>query len=493
MKYDDSEYYFLNFETDRDNDDAATHTGMYLAWAILRGLAGEAFADPEDGRPLAELRARRTTGREVLLDHCDGKLSDDDLNERGNAFTQAYYERHFVKDYERLFQDQMPNTGHPTADFCGVPDTWANFDRLAALLDKRFAQWQEARTRAGNPRGGNAPGPAPGPAPAPQPTPAASAPPGASPNRPAATPLSLEPATPPGADELRRRGEKGDAEAWYDLAAMHITGQGAPKDFALAVEAFRRAAELGHLESSYNLGVAYQNGDGVPKDADESLYWFTRAADAGHGFSALMLAQAYRVGKQVPQDLSLANALSMIAVIRGVREASNFGIIAGNPYADLVMAMKEPGTMLPVLERRRASAPAPPASPAAAARVPSRTPAATRQKVPGHESVPEARPTPITAAPVTDHDVIGLLATGIGAGAVFFLLMFATTLSGTPFRVLAWTFAFIGAFGVFRSCGRLGHGMARRILLTLIAAIPVGGAFLCMLVLYWRFRRSRPD
>ena len=69
--------------------------------------------------------------------------------------------------------------------------------------------------------------------------------------------------------------------------------------------------------------------------------------------------------------------------------------------------------------------------------------------------------------------------------------MFATSLSTATFRALAFAFAAIGAYGVFRSSGTLGHGTAKRLLLTLLAAIPAGGAFVCMLVLWWRFRRSQ--
>ena len=81
MKYDDAEYLFLNFETERDNDDAGTHIGMYLAWAILRGLGGEHFSAPEAASHIQRLKAREITGAEVLWDRCDGKLTDDDLTE----------------------------------------------------------------------------------------------------------------------------------------------------------------------------------------------------------------------------------------------------------------------------------------------------------------------------------------------------------------------------------------------------------------------------
>ncbi|MCX7033187.1 MAG: hypothetical protein NT046_04335 [Arenimonas sp.] len=168
MKYDDAEYCFLNFETDRlPNEAGGTHMGMYLAWAASKGLLDWDF----DEQTLAPLLAREVTGSQLFFDRCDGKLTDDDLNDVGNAFTASYYDAHFVADYQRVFADQIPNGGETTDDFCSVPDTWENYDRLAPVLDQRFAQWRQAQTSA--PRPVASPATAP---PTPRPAPVAPAP-----------------------------------------------------------------------------------------------------------------------------------------------------------------------------------------------------------------------------------------------------------------------------------------------------------------------------
>ena len=141
MKFDDAEHYFLNFEGDTANEAAGTHIGMYVAWLVLRGLAGESLADYAD-----DLRARRTTGSAVLFDGCDGKLIDDDCNPEGLAFTTHYYAANFLKDYEQVFAKDFARTGHDTDDLCSVPDTWHNFDRLAVVLDRRRTEWQSPAT-----------------------------------------------------------------------------------------------------------------------------------------------------------------------------------------------------------------------------------------------------------------------------------------------------------------------------------------------------------
>ena len=116
MKYDDSEYYFLNFETDLDNEAANTHIGMFLAWAVHAGLARQ---DERDGRWAADVQAvltRRKTGGQMLSDQCDGKLTDADLNAEGNAFAAVYYDKQYHHDYARVFASQIPSTWHDADD-----------------------------------------------------------------------------------------------------------------------------------------------------------------------------------------------------------------------------------------------------------------------------------------------------------------------------------------------------------------------------------------
>ena len=435
MKYDDAESMFLNFETERDNNDAGTHIGMYLAWALLRGLGGEDFSKPDVAEPIRRLQAREITGAAVLWDRCDGKLIDDDFNTVGNAFTAAYYEKFFVRDYERLFQRDFVDTGHPTDDFCSVPDTWANFERMATVLDQRFAQWRKQ---------------------SPPSVPTAPAAPTTS------LPLELvamdEPAggnqgAHPSLDQLRQRAEAGDREAWYELGVEYITGERVAQDFVAAAKAFTQAANLGQIDAKFNLGVCYQNGNGVTKSAARALHWFSQAADGGHAEGLYMLGMAYRNGSGVPQDLGASNALLLLARARGSADAARAGIMAGSGgYADLFEQIREPGTLLDTLAARRASV-------TRLANAPDRTGA----------------------------DVIGIAATAIGAASLFILLLMTGSVTGTPLKIAALVFSALGAFGTWRLSTVMGHGPLQRLLLTLCAAVPFAGSFLCMLMLKSRF------
>lgn len=68
--------------------------GLFLEWAILRGLAS-----PELMTSAPALRNRSKTGLDLLFDQSDGKLMDDDFGEEGNAFATAIYEAHYLDDF----------------------------------------------------------------------------------------------------------------------------------------------------------------------------------------------------------------------------------------------------------------------------------------------------------------------------------------------------------------------------------------------------------
>jgi hypothetical protein len=63
----------------------------FVAWAFLSGLAGEMLTVnfPEE---IPKLRSRSVTPGRFLLQSCDGKFTDDDLNDEGNAFVRSYFD-----------------------------------------------------------------------------------------------------------------------------------------------------------------------------------------------------------------------------------------------------------------------------------------------------------------------------------------------------------------------------------------------------------------
>ncbi|MBK8648909.1 MAG: hypothetical protein IPN16_20680 [Gemmatimonadetes bacterium] len=133
MKIDDAEHVFMDFETDRPNEEGGTHIGLFLGWAIRRGLV-----NPELSAYTGALETGETRGRAVLFDRCDGKLFVSDLNEQGAAFASDYYARQYLRSYVEAF-----GLGDPTSDeLADVPDDETSQRTVDAFLDTAFRDWR---------------------------------------------------------------------------------------------------------------------------------------------------------------------------------------------------------------------------------------------------------------------------------------------------------------------------------------------------------------
>jgi hypothetical protein len=133
------------FPAGLDPDAAATHLGVFLAWAVLAGHASAAL-EREAADAVAALRERSTTGGRFVLDVCDGRLGAGALDDDVAAFAAAYYTGGDDEDEEAgiYLEDYVdavsPDEGDPT-DVYRVPDTWDTYDLVGPLVDARFAQW----------------------------------------------------------------------------------------------------------------------------------------------------------------------------------------------------------------------------------------------------------------------------------------------------------------------------------------------------------------
>jgi hypothetical protein len=135
MKYDDAEYYFMDFVTDLPNENGGRHMGLFLEWAIRRGLASEELMAEADA-----LRSGRTTGLDLLFEYCDGKLFDTDLSDEGNAFAAEYYEQHHIDDFIEAI-NVSPNEESADAVF-GAEITPQRHARVLWQLDRRYSDWR---------------------------------------------------------------------------------------------------------------------------------------------------------------------------------------------------------------------------------------------------------------------------------------------------------------------------------------------------------------
>ncbi|NOT38921.1 MAG: hypothetical protein HOP13_00340 [Alphaproteobacteria bacterium] len=142
VKYDDASWHYGgDFPEDLPDEAGATHIGMFVACALLEGLGSELHT-VEFAEDLEKLRKRLVTPGAYFLAQCDGKFTNEDLNDEGNAFTEAYFESksgEYLSDYYDICGDDLPTPYH-------FADTWENFDRLRPVISRRFAEWRAAKS-----------------------------------------------------------------------------------------------------------------------------------------------------------------------------------------------------------------------------------------------------------------------------------------------------------------------------------------------------------
>jgi hypothetical protein len=130
-------HYDGDFPTDLPIENGATHIGMYLTWIIKNNLQSE-FLDEEMPEAINDLRKRKISGRDFLLDYCDEKFTEEELSEEGLAFTEDYYSEDYISDYEATLADGL-------ASIYYVENSWENYDKIAPAISKRFNEWKKKK------------------------------------------------------------------------------------------------------------------------------------------------------------------------------------------------------------------------------------------------------------------------------------------------------------------------------------------------------------
>ena len=90
-------------------------------------------------------------------------------------------------------------------------------------------------------------------------------------------------------DEVKRKAQKGDVEAQYDLGVMYAEGQGVAQNYGEAMKWVKKAAKKGNAEAQYKLGWMYAAGKGVSRNPGKAEKWYRKAADRGHIAARKML------------------------------------------------------------------------------------------------------------------------------------------------------------------------------------------------------------
>ena len=130
MKCDDASWHSGgDFPKNSPQEYGGTHIALFLKWCFIKGWAGEIHLEewPED---VAKVIDGTMTGTRFLFMACDGKLTDVDLNDEGNAFAAVYLgdDGCYLSDYVEYFGDLMYE----------APESDHDFNQFAAIMEARF-------------------------------------------------------------------------------------------------------------------------------------------------------------------------------------------------------------------------------------------------------------------------------------------------------------------------------------------------------------------
>ena len=131
MKYDDASWHYGgNFPKDQPEENGGIHIALFLKWCFIKGWAGELHTEEEPGAVAAVVRSE-LSATEFLFKYCDGKFTDEDLNEEGNAFAMQYYgdDGLYLDDYAEAFGDLMYVASEGAH----------NFAEFSSMLQARFS------------------------------------------------------------------------------------------------------------------------------------------------------------------------------------------------------------------------------------------------------------------------------------------------------------------------------------------------------------------
>ena len=104
-----------------------------------------------------------------------------------------------------------------------------------------------------------------------------------------------------GTDKTRAEAETGDADAQYWLGWTYRFGQVERNDVE-AARWYRAAAEQGHAHAQFTLSAMHVAGEGVPKDVSEAVRWYRLAAEQSEASPWMQLAIMYAIGYEVEPD-----------------------------------------------------------------------------------------------------------------------------------------------------------------------------------------------
>ncbi len=138
MKYDDASWHFGADDFGELPEICGyTHTGTFVAWAMLNELGGDLHTK-EWPAEIEKLKTREITPAEFFRNNCDGKFTDEDLNELGNRFAKSFFEDSYFGVYA-----EAADPNDKFENIYEIPSNWETYDKVAVELESTFNLWKK--------------------------------------------------------------------------------------------------------------------------------------------------------------------------------------------------------------------------------------------------------------------------------------------------------------------------------------------------------------
>ncbi|MCB0777834.1 MAG: hypothetical protein KDB99_16135 [Chitinophagaceae bacterium] len=141
--YDKAKYHFDGeFPEELEEFQGYIHTGMFINWLIDNDLMDKIFFE-DCIDEINSVKQRKMTGSQFYESQMDGAFLIEEVSELGNRFALEYFDfdtGQYLSDYEATLSNGLPTMYH-------VADTWDNYRKLRAVIDKRFAHWKNQKIK----------------------------------------------------------------------------------------------------------------------------------------------------------------------------------------------------------------------------------------------------------------------------------------------------------------------------------------------------------
>ena len=147
MKYDDASWHYGGtFPKGSPQEFGGTHIALFMKWCFAQGWAGELHREeePQDTQNVIDGSLSAT---EFLFKYCDGKFTDEDLSDEGNAFAAQYYGKDglYLADYAEHFSELMyvaAEDAHDFAKFSSILESRRRSGILTSAMLKAKPWWR---------------------------------------------------------------------------------------------------------------------------------------------------------------------------------------------------------------------------------------------------------------------------------------------------------------------------------------------------------------